>query len=77
MAADVVVAAPFVFVATDISSWYMVKIYHPFAWVTMAAGGLMGISFATMWFISMYQMWIGKTPAAVLKRGEGEGEVIG
>jgi hypothetical protein len=41
----------------------------------MAAGGAMGVSFATMWFISMYQMWIGKTPAAVLQRGEGE--VIG
>jgi len=63
--------------AIDISSWYLVKIYHPFAWVTMAAGALMGVSFAMMWFISMYQMWIGKIPAAVLQRGEQDKVVIG
>ena len=55
----------------------MVKIYHPFAWATMAAGAVQGVSFASMWFISMYQMWIGKTPKAVLQRGESEGVVIG
>ena len=27
---------PFVSVAIDVSSWYLVKVYHPFAWVTMA-----------------------------------------
>ncbi len=63
--------------AVDISSWYLVKLYHPFAWVTMAAGGVMGISFATMWFISMYQMWIGGTPAPVRQRKEGDAPVIG
>jgi len=30
-----------------------------------------------MWFISMYQMWIGRTPAAVLRRAEEDGVVIG
>ena len=34
----------------------------------MAAGGVMGRSFATMWFISMYQLWISGTPEAVAKR---------
>ena len=62
------VAAPFVCVAIDVSSWYMVKLYHPFAWVTMTAGGLLGACFATMWVISMYQMWISRTPPPVLKR---------
>ena len=57
-------------------SWYLVKLYHPFAWVTMAAGAVMGVSFATAWFISMYQMWVGSTPAPVLQRKDGE-TVIG
>ena len=34
-------ALPFACIATDISSWYMVKVFHPFAFLTMAAGGLM------------------------------------
>lgn len=72
-----IMGLPFVAEAIDISSWYLVKVYHPFAWVTMIAGAVMGVTFATMWFISMYQMWIGKTPAAVLKRKEGDMPVIG
>lgn len=72
-----IMALPLVCIAIDISSWYLVKIYHPFAWATMAAGGVQGLSFATMWFISMYQMWIGKTPQAILQRYESQGEVIG
>ena len=70
----VVIGMPFVCLFIDVSSWYRVKVYHPFAWVTMGAGGVMGLSFATMWVISMYQMWIGHTPKAVLERG---GEAIG
>lgn len=66
--------APFVCLLVDVSSWYMVKIYHPFAWVTMSAGALLGMCFAFMWVTSMYQMWIGRTPKAVLERG---GEAIG
>lgn len=69
-----IMGAPFVCLLVDVSSWYMVKIYHPFAWVTMGAGALMGMSFAAMWVTSMYQMWIGRTPKAVLERG---GEAIG
>jgi len=56
---------------------YLIKLYHPFAWVTMTAGAVMGVCFALMWFISMYQMWIGRTPAAVLNRVEGGPRVIG
>lgn len=70
----VVMGAPFVCLLVDVSSWYMVKIYHPFAWVTMGAGALLGMCFAFMWVTSMYQMWIGRTPKAVLERG---GEAIG
>jgi len=34
----------------------------------MAGGGLMGLCFAFMWVVSMWQMWIGKPPAAVTQR---------
>jgi hypothetical protein len=70
----VAMAAPFVALMIDVSSWYLVKLYHPFAWLTMAGGAMLGLSFAFMWVISMYQMWIGKTPKAVLERGS---EAIG
>ena len=63
-----VVAMPFVAVVLDISSWYFTKIFHPFAWVVMFGGGLMGMSFAYMWVVSMYQMWIARPPAAVANR---------
>lgn len=65
----VAMGAPFAALLVDVSSWYLVKLYHPFAWLTMAAGAMLGLSFAFMWVISMYQMWIGKTPKAVLERG--------
>lgn len=70
----VAMAAPFFALLIDISSWYLVKLYHPFAYMTMAGGALLGVSFAFMWVTSMYQMWIGKTPQAVLERG---GQAIG
>ena len=63
-----VVALPFFCIVIDVGSWYMVKVYHPFAWLTMASGGLMAMSFAYMWVISMYQMWWAKTPPPVAQR---------
>jgi len=59
----------------DVISWYLVKVYHPFAIVTMGAGGVMGLCFATMWITSMYQMWISRTPAAVAQRQRDETSV--
>jgi len=67
-----VIALPFICVAIDVGSWYMVKVYHPFAWVTMASGAVMGMSFAFMWVVSMYQMWFGKTPSPVEQRFSGD-----
>jgi hypothetical protein len=72
-----VVALPFLCVAIDVGSWYLVKVYHPFAWVTMASGGLMGMSFAYMWLVSMYQMWFGKTPSPVEQRAGGDMPNVG
>jgi len=68
----VVVALPFLSVAVDVSSWYITKVFHPFAWVVMAAGAVMGMCFAFMWVVSMYQMWFSRTPPAVTQRSGGE-----
>ena len=63
-----VMVSPFLAVVIDILSWYFTKLWHPFAWVVMAGGALYGASFAFMWFVSMWQMWVGKPPAAVAAR---------
>ena len=72
-----VVALPFISIAIDVGSWYMVKVYHPFAWLTMASGAVMGMSFAFMWVVSMYQMWYGKTPSPVEQRAGGDMPSVG
>ncbi len=59
---SVVMFTPFVCIAADVSSWYFTKLYAGFAWVVLISGGLMGLSFAIMWFISMYQMWFYRVP---------------
>ena len=63
-----IVALPFLCLSLDVISWYLVKLYHPFAFVTMAAGALQGLCFALMWVVSMYQLWFSGTPEAVMKR---------
>ena len=72
-----VVALPFVALTLDIGSWYFTKIYHPFAWVVMIGGGLMGLAFAFMWVVSMYQMWFTRPPSVVVRRQEGETTDVG
>jgi VanZ family protein len=63
-----VVALPFIAIALDVSSWYFTKLYHPFAWVVMLAGAVMGLCFGVMWVVSMYQMWFSRTPRPVVQR---------
>jgi hypothetical protein len=63
-----VVGLPFVALVLDVGSWYFTKLYHPFALVVMAGGGMMGLSFAFMWVVSIYQMWFSRTPVAVMQR---------
>jgi hypothetical protein len=63
-----VMVMPFIGLVADVSSWYFTKLYSPFAWVVMIAGGVIGLSFAFMWFVSMYQMWFAKVPAAIAGR---------
>jgi hypothetical protein len=63
-----VIVLPFVAVMTDVSSWYFTKLYHPFAWVVMCAGATMGLCFAFMWVVSMYQLWVSPKPEKVAQR---------
>ncbi len=67
-----IVALPFVAVIADISSWYLTKLYHPFAWLVLLSGGLMGACFAFMWVVTMYQLWFTAPPAAILERKDGD-----
>lgn len=74
---SVVVGLPFLCLALDVISWYLVKLYHPFAFVTMAAGAVQGLCFAFMWVISMYQLWFSGTPDVVAKRHGEETIAVG
>ena len=65
----VLVAAPFVVLLTDVASWYLTKVWAGFAWMVIISGAIMGMSFAAMWVISMWQMWFGKVPAEVSEKG--------
>lgn len=72
-----VMALPFICLVLDVSSWYFTKLYNPFAWVVMIAGGIMGLSFAYMWVVSMYQMWFARVPAAVAGRNAQDRTDVG
>lgn len=53
-----VIAMPYVFLLVDIASWWLTKMNPNFAWLVIIAGGSMALSFAIMWIVSMYEMWI-------------------
>ena len=72
-----VVVLPFVSLTLDISSWYFTKLYHPFAWVVIISGGVMAMSFAYMWAVSMYQLWFSPTPIVVTRRQGGDTPPVG
>ena len=63
-----IIATPFAGVIADVLGWYVTKVYTPFAWVVLIAGALNGLSFAVMWVISMYQMWIYRMPEHIANR---------
>ena len=50
----------------DIGSWYLTKIYTPFAWVVMISGAFMGVAYAAQTVISLYQIWLFKLPAEII-----------
>lgn len=64
-----ILAVPFLAILVDIGSWYLTKMWPPFAVVVMGSGVLMGISFAAQWIISMWQMWFYKLPDDIAEDG--------
>jgi hypothetical protein len=65
-----IVSLPFAAIAVDVSSWYFIRIFHPFAALEILAGMLMAACFALMWLTTMYQLWFSLTPQAVADRGQ-------
>jgi hypothetical protein len=54
---SMIIILPFIAIVLDIGSWYLTKLYTPFAWIVIIGGAIMGLCFAAMWLISMYQIW--------------------
>jgi hypothetical protein len=65
----IIIITPFVAIILDIGSWYLTKLYPPFAWVVMGSGAMMGVAFAIQWVISMYQMWFYTLPQEIQDKG--------
>jgi len=65
---SLIIATPFAGVIADVLGWYLTKVFAPFAWIVLIAGILNGLSFATMWIVSMYQMWIYRIPEHLSNR---------
>lgn len=57
-----ILALPFLSILLDIGSWYLTKLFSPFAYVVLISGGIMGMCFAAQAVISFYQMWWYKLP---------------
>lgn len=51
------IVTPYIFLFIDIASWWLTKLSPHFAWLVIIGGGMMAISFAFMWIVSMYEMW--------------------
>ena len=58
----VIVSTPFIAIVFDIASWYITKVFQPFAWVVIISGAMMGMSFGVQFCVSLYQMWFYTLP---------------
>ena len=56
----IAVGMPYIFLVTDILSWWLTKFFPMFAWLVIFAGMGMGVSFIFMWFTSIMEMWLHK-----------------
>ncbi len=72
-----IVGLPFIAIVMDVSSWYFTKLYHPFAYVVIAAGALMASCFAVMWLVTVYQLWFTEPPQIVARRAGHDAEITG
>ena len=52
------IVTPYIFLILDISSWWLTKLNPNFAWLVIIGGSAMALSFAFLWTVSMYEMWI-------------------
>ena len=68
----VVVATPFAAIMVDVSSWYLIKVFHPFVYVEILAGMVLAACFAFMWIVTLYQLWFSPAPIAVQGRDQIE-----
>ena len=71
-----IVALPFAAIMIDVASWYMIKLFHPFVYLEILAGGVLVGCFGTMWLVSLYQMWFSSAPTTVQERQLGDLPVI-
>lgn len=53
----IAIGMPYIFLVTDILSWWLTKIHPLFAWLVIFAGTGMGVSFIFMWVFSILEMW--------------------
>ena len=53
-----VIIMPYVFLLTDISSWWLTKLNPNFALLVIIGGGGMAMAFVFMLVVSLYEMWI-------------------
>ncbi|CAG1020995.1 hypothetical protein DOJK_00705 [Patescibacteria group bacterium] len=56
----IAIGMPYIFLLTDILSWWLTKIHPMFAWLVIFAGMGMGISFAFMLVTAILEMWLFK-----------------
>jgi hypothetical protein len=52
------ITMPYLFLLTDITSWWLTKLNPHFALLVIIGGGGMAMAFVFMWVVSMYEMWI-------------------
>nr|WP_256969437.1 hypothetical protein [Crenothrix polyspora] len=54
----IAIGMPYIFLVTDILSWWLTKVHPMFAWLVILAGMGMGVSFIFMWVNSLLEMWV-------------------
>jgi hypothetical protein len=52
------ITMPYLFLLTDITSWWLTKLNPNFALLVIIGGGGMAMAFVFMWVVSMYEMWL-------------------
>lgn len=51
----------FLTILTDIGSWWLAKLYSPFAAVIMGSGAVQGVAILLIVLVSLYEMWFART----------------